>query len=187
MEINIFEIIKESFWIILGFIIMGIWTYIKYFSKKIYYKIKSNKTIYRDDKYDGIIFTTGFNYSLQRHIINHVKPEFIGILTTEQNENATKEFVKEFPNIKFKCKFIAELDVEEIQDESNILVKWLLKNNIQKEKIAIDLTGGQVPFSLATYQCGKNLGVDIIYTKSAYDKGKLIDGTQESILIGNKR
>lgn len=56
-----------------------------------------------------------------------------------------------------------------------------------KEKIAIDLTGGQVPFSLATYQSGKNLDIDIIYTKSSYDKGKLLDGTQKSILIGNKK
>ena len=58
---------------------------------------------------------------------------------------------------------------------------------VKKEKIAIDLTGGQVPFSLATYQSGKNLDIDIIYTKSSYDKGKLLDGTQKSILIGNKK
>ncbi|MCT7492284.1 hypothetical protein [Aliarcobacter cryaerophilus] len=187
MEIDIFEVLKESFWIILGIIIVSILTYIRYVSKKVYYKIKTNKTIYKNDKYDGIIFTTGFNYTLQRHIINHVKPEFVGILTTEQNENNTKEFIKEFSNIKFKCKYISELDIEEIQDECNILVKWLLKNNVKKEKIAIDLTGGQVPFSLATYQSGKNLDIDIIYTKSSYDKGKLLDGTQKSILIGNKK
>ena len=87
MEIDIFEVLKESFWIILGIIIVSILTYIRYVSKKVYYKIKTNKTIYKNDKYDGIIFTTGFNYTLQRHIINHVKPEFVGILTTEQNEN----------------------------------------------------------------------------------------------------
>mgnify|MGYP006960937132 CR=1 FL=1 len=31
-----------------------------------------------------------------------------------------------------------QAELEEIQDECNILVKWLLKNNVKKEKIAID-------------------------------------------------
>lgn len=187
MEIDVLEIFKESIWIILGFIIVAIWGYLKLYSKKIYYKIHSNKTIYKTDKYDGIIFTSGFNYSLQRHIINNVNPEYVGILTTDENSKNTLEFIKEFPKIKFKIKYITELDVEEIQDECNILIRWLLKEDIQKDKIAIDLTGGQVPFSLATYQSGKNYNIDVIYTKSKYDHGRLIDGTQESILIGIKK
>jgi len=186
MEINLLEALKESIWIILGLIIVGIWSYLKLYSKKIYYKLHSNKTIYKDDKYDGIIFTTGFNYSLQRHIINSVNPEYVGLLTTEENHKNTVDFIKEFPKIKFKTKYITELDVEEIQDECNILINWILKENVHKEKIAIDLTGGQVPFSLASYQSGKNMGINLIYTKSQYDNGKLIDGTQESILIGTK-
>lgn len=181
-----FEPFKEILWVVLGMAITSSWNWVKKTSKRTYYRLRSKKIIYKTDKYKFLIFTAGFKFDLQRYIIEEVNPEYVGILTSETNRENVENFEEGYgKKIKFKNEYVSEFDIHELKTKCDLLLDWSYKLGVTKKDIAIDCTGGTVPYSIAVYESSRINGIDLIYTKSKYEDGKMLKNTQESILIGN--
>lgn len=166
-----------------------IWAKLKYSAQNQWARL-FNKPISYDDtnEYEGLIVTIGTNTTLQQLIIEYIKPKYVAIVTGNSDDvkkaaNELIEYIK-IKNIEFdEPKFYKELDLVRIEEGFDELIAWMESKNIQKENIVIDLTGGKTPFSIAAFNSAHRNRVRSIYTNSDYEAGKVMQGTQHSILL----
>ncbi len=110
-------------------------------------------------------------------LIEHLKPEYVAFMFTEQSKETAWKLMKKFEgrNIKF---FPGESDIEEnnalclkrkddfkaAQRLAEDLVSWL-KQHVPDKTIIADTTGGTVPMSLSIFQVCEKKQISSVYLR----------------------
>lgn len=166
--------------------------------KKYFQKTKRVSFIDKDFKVNrkGVVFTLGISSHLpssaQRMVINTLKPELFGFLTTkdvEVNRNVVETIVSDEKIVvdNYKKKEVDPTNIKEIKDSVSHILEWMLKK-IHRDYIVVDITGGTAVMSCGAFSAAEEYGVDVQYIFSDYDfeKNKRIPDTEEALIVSQK-
>jgi len=153
-----------------------------------------------DEKFNiprrGVIFTLGIirnlGESAQMQVINTLKPEFYGFVTTadiEKNLEVVGKFVNSIsiePS-KYRKMEVDPTELLEIKDSVSHMIKWMLKK-VDRKDIVVDITGGTAVMSCGAYLAAKEFGVDVQYVYSDYNFSKncFIPNTKKALIVGDR-
>lgn len=153
-----------------------------------------------DEKFNiprrGVIFTLGIirnlGESAQMQVINTLKPELFGFVTTmdiEQNLEVVGNFVNSIhiEASEYKKAEVDPTEITEIKDGVSHIIMWMLKK-VDRKDIVVDITGGTAVMSCGAYLAAKEFGVDVQYVYSDYDFSKncFIPNTKKALIVGDR-
>lgn len=145
----------------------------------------------------GIIFTLGISSHLptsaQMKVINTLKPQLVGFLTTneiETNRHVVEQIVnaKNLSNDNYRNRVVDPTNIKEIKESTSHIIEWMLQS-ITREDIVVDITGGTAVMSLGAYQAAEEYGIEVQYIFSDYDynQNRVIPNTQKALIVSSKR
>ncbi|MEN2995345.1 MAG: hypothetical protein ABDH19_08395 [Thermodesulfovibrio sp.] len=118
-------------------------------------------------------------------IINHLNPEYVALLYTEQSKEVASQITKDFSeNIHF-VRTVSEIDkgVDMIKNPDDPLesksltrkyIEQFIRNGVDESNIFVDTTGGKVPMSIGAFQAAEEMGVSSIYIVGRVN-GKIVN------------
>jgi hypothetical protein len=141
----------------------------------------------------GVIFTIGLKSneisSPAMKVVGKLKPQYLGFIGTEKTIEANiGRTIAETNGTKseyFREKSVDPTNVKEIKEDVDHLIQWMLANNLSKEDIVVDLTGGTAIMSVASYIAADENKIDTQYIYSDYRDNKPVDGTQKALMISS--
>ena len=133
----------------------------------------------------GLIFTVGKQTHTIEYAIAQQKPEFIALICTDITENEADEVVSKFGGNTemIRKRLVDPFDMEEIRATTQSLIKWL-SQNLPKDAIAVDITGGMTTMSVGAFLAADELQIDSQYVRSNYGSdNQPVIGSQDGIFI----
>lgn len=144
-----------------------------------------------DIKRKGIIFTIGLKShepnSTVIKVIKKLNPQYCGFIGTDKTFEANiGRIIAETNNLKenyYREKAVDPTNINEINEDTIHLIRWMLDQGLSKNDIVVDITGGTAIMSIASYIAADENKIDTQYIYSEFRDNKPIEGSQKALIV----
>lgn len=136
----------------------------------------------------GLIFTVGGQDDTVRISLAQQNPEFIGFICTDRTRERGYQLLKELgiDADHYKLEEVDPLSIHEIRIKAELILEWMEKKGLEKEDIAIDITGGTKTMTIGAFSVSEEKEIDSQYIFCReYLNNKCVNGTQVALLISD--
>lgn len=142
----------------------------------------------------GILLTVGLRGmgtdTITDLVVDRLRPEFVGLLLTEEVENLGQvEDFKRRKGVVVHPERVDPGDFEGCRRAAARAIEWLLDQDLARDDLVVDLTGGLKNVSLAAFLAAEDHQVETQYIRSDYDEAtnKPVPGSQHQVLLTTYR
>jgi|WetSurMetagenome_2_1015567.scaffolds.fasta_scaffold00493_17 hypothetical protein len=136
----------------------------------------------------GLIFTVGGQDETVRISLAQQKPELIGFICTDKTKDRGYQLLKELgiDAEHYKLEEVDPLSIHEIRIKVELILEWMARKGLQKEDIAVDITGGTKTMTIGAFSVSEENEIDSQYIFCReYLNNKCVNGTQVALLISD--
>lgn len=134
----------------------------------------------------AILFTVGKQIDTIVFALENQRPRFVGFICTEASQSYVDEIIArlKFKEDDVRKRIVNPFDIHEIYQTANLLMDWMLAQDLAPAQLVVDVTGGMTTMSVGVFSAADERLVDSQYIRSKYDdQNKVIPGTMEGVFI----